>query len=220
MQLYLIRHAESENNARPGHLRVEDPAITPTGQLQAKHLADWLASLHFDLLVTSPFLRTLQTTRAVLDRSRCAIEIWHDVYERGGCYRGFGDDACEGGPGLGLAELRALMPEATIDTSILDTGWWGSRSRETHAEAVARAELVEQRFIETLQRCEILVAVIHADFKRLLLTQMLRGITDASALGPMRNTGITKVDYDGTKWKLDWFNSVSHLPSQLITGIE
>ncbi len=202
MQLYLIRHAESENNARPGHLRVEDPAITATGQLQAKHLAQWLTTLKFDLLVTSPFLRTLQTTRAVLEHSSCATEIWHDVFERGGCYRGFGDDACEGGPGLGLGDLRRLMPEATIDTSILETGWWGSRRRETHQEAVARAELVEKRFIQTLQRCEVLVAVIHADFKRLLLTQMLRGITDATALGPMRNTGITKVDYDGAKWKL------------------
>ncbi len=84
MQLYLIRHAESENNARPGHLRVEDPAITATGQLQAKHLAQWLTTLRFDLLVTSPFLRTLQTTRAVLEQSRCTTEIWHDVFERGG----------------------------------------------------------------------------------------------------------------------------------------
>ncbi len=91
-----------------------------------------------------------------------------------------------------MGELRKLMPEATIDTSILETGWWGSRKRETHQEAVARAELVEKRFIQTLQRCEVLVAVIHADFKRLLLTQMLRGITDAAALGPMRNTELPK----------------------------
>ncbi len=220
MQLYLIRHAESENNARPGHLRVEDPAITAVGRLQAEHLAQWLRTLKFDLLVTSPFLRTLQTVRAVLDQKACATEIWHDVFERGGCYRGYGEEACEGGPGLGLKEIRSLIPEAIVDTTILETGWWGSRKRETHQEAVARAELVERRFVETLSRCQILVAVIHADFKRLLLSQMLHGITDASALGPMRNTGITKVDFDGQQWKLDWFNSISHLPSRLITGVE
>ena len=36
MQLYLIRHAESENNARPEHDRVEDPSITTLGRRQAE----------------------------------------------------------------------------------------------------------------------------------------------------------------------------------------
>ena len=105
MQLYLIRHAESENNARPGHLRVEDPAITAVGRLQAQQLANWTRTLKIDALITSPFLRTLQTTQAVLDAEALPVSVWHTVFERGGCYRGYGDDACEGGPGLGRSEI-------------------------------------------------------------------------------------------------------------------
>ena len=42
-------------------------------------------------------------------------------------------------------------------------------------------------------------------------------ILDPFQLGPLRNTGITKLNYNGTAtWTLDWFNSVSHLPADLV----
>ena len=36
MQLYLIRHGQSENNGRPEHLRVEDAELTDLGHQQAE----------------------------------------------------------------------------------------------------------------------------------------------------------------------------------------
>jgi 2,3-bisphosphoglycerate-dependent phosphoglycerate mutase len=45
MQLLLVRHAQSANNALPTELRVHDPGLTETGNLQAEHLADWLQTL-------------------------------------------------------------------------------------------------------------------------------------------------------------------------------
>ena len=221
MQLYLIRHAESENNARPGYLRVEDPPITALGRMQAAQLADWTRTLKIDSLITSPFLRTLQTTRAVVDATKLPVSVWHTVFERGGCYRGYGDNAREGGMGLGRTGILKLIPDATIDESILETGWWGGRERETHENAVERATKVIHRLQTTFgNNGQHVVAIIHADFKRQLLIQMLAGLADVSAFGPLRNTGITKVDFDGTGWRLDWFNSVSHLPARIITGIE
>lgn len=223
MQLYLIRHAESENNAKPIHRRVEDPALTAVGRLQAKHLGDWAKSLHIDVLISSPVRRALQTTRYISDAKHRHIHVWADCFEEGGIYSGHGPDAITGGPGLTRDEVIAHIgnsSEATLDETITHTGWYG-RHRETPAEAVARATSVISRLIATFGTKDQAVAVvIHADFKRKLLIQMLDGSVDANVLGPLRNTGITKVDFDGDRWRLDWFNSVSHLPARLITGNE
>jgi 2,3-bisphosphoglycerate-dependent phosphoglycerate mutase len=52
MQLYLIRHAESTNNAKPPRQRVEDPPITELGESQATHLAKWTSTTEIDTLIT------------------------------------------------------------------------------------------------------------------------------------------------------------------------
>ena len=92
---------------------------------------------------------------------------------------------------------------------------------ETSEEATERAASVEQRMIDQFGSSgKTIAVVIHADFKRKLLATMLDGRVDTRALGKLRNTGITKVDFDGQRWQLDWFNSVSHLPARLVTDQE
>lgn len=225
MQLILIRHAESENNARPLHQRVEDPPITAVGRLQADYLAKWTRTTPIDTLITSPFLRTLQTTRAIVDAAPQTVHVWHDVFERGGCYRGFGPHARQGGPGLGRSDIARHatgdVAECVIDPSIQESGWWGCRPREEDDEVVIRAKAVANRLVETFGASgKVVVAVIHAEFKRWLMAELLAGVIDAHQLGAMRNTGISKINFDGRCWQFDWFNSVTHLPGRLITGHE
>ncbi|QDT06101.1 phosphoglycerate mutase [Rubripirellula lacrimiformis] len=225
MQLYLVRHAESENNARPAYLRVEDPGITAVGRLQAQHLADWVRTMAFDHLITSPFLRTLQTTRYVTDATGAPVSIWDNVYERGGCFRGHGPDATEGGIGLGrsgvIRHVVAQADRCTVDSSIGEAGWWAGKPRETDDEAEVRATTVVQRFAETFgDSQDVVVAIIHADLKRAMLRHMLAPGADAGLFGALRNVGVTKLDFSAGTWQLDWFNSVTHLPSKLITGNE
>jgi 2,3-bisphosphoglycerate-dependent phosphoglycerate mutase len=218
MQLYLIRHGESQNNAVPEAERVEDPCLTPRGHKQAWFLAQWLRTMPIDRVITSPFRRTLETTQPIAAQTAFPIEVWHDVYERGGCYRGHGETACEGGIGLGRREILEHLPCAAVDASIADLGWWNGRPRETDDEVVERgcqviARLVH-RFGETTER---VAAVIHAEFKRHLLVQMLAGSAAAERFGAMHNTGITRLTWSDNQWRLDWLNSSSHLPGQWIT---
>lgn len=222
MQLFLIRHAESENNARPPYQRVEDPSITAVGRLQAESLGRWIRALRTDVLVTSPFRRTLQTSRMMVDGSGPAeLMVWHDVFERGGCYAGHPDIGVRGCPGLGRSSIQGELPLATVDDSISEDGWWIGRGMETDQETRARAVAVVSRFADTFgERNASVVAVLHADLIRVMLSEMLAGVADPRQFGPLRNAGITKVDYDGDRWRLDWLNSVSHLPPRLITGIE
>lgn len=225
MQLYLIRHAESQNNANRPQDRVEDPPITEVGRQQAAHLSVWTQTLQIDTLITSPFRRALETTRRILEKKPQHVHVWHDIYEKGGCYRGYLEQETEGAMGMGTAEIRSQLSDdhgtCTLDDSIAETGWWGGKEPETEEQAALRAEVVTQRLQRTFgANGKTIVTVTHADFKRLLLAAMLPGVLDPQLLGRMRNTGITKVDFDGNGWQLDWFNSVSHLPAELITGNE
>ena len=62
MNLYLIRHGQSENNALDESLRVHDPGLTETGLTQVEYLGKWFSVRPLDVLVTSPFRRALLTT--------------------------------------------------------------------------------------------------------------------------------------------------------------
>lgn len=224
VQLYLIRHAESENNAKPGYQRTEDPNITAIGRLQAQHLADWVKTLKFDVLITSPVRRALQTTRFIVDATKQHVHVWDSVFEQGGIYPGFGPEATKGGAGLSRSDVVKYACDdherCTLDESIVESGWWGGRNRETAEEMVQRAESVIARIVQEFgDSKQVVLAVIHADFKRELLGQLI-GWQSSGEFGNLANTGITKLVYRQTHWQLDWFNAVSHLPAKLITGNE
>jgi 2,3-bisphosphoglycerate-dependent phosphoglycerate mutase len=222
MQLYLIRHAESQNNARPPQNRVEDPTITSVGHLQAEYLANWIQSLRFDHLITSPFIRTLQTTRYITDVTDHDVHVWHDVFERGGCFRGFGPDATEGGPGLGRSAVIDHFPamRCVADESISEQGWWVGRLRETNEEHPIRARSVVERIQRTFGETEdVALMIIHAQFQRELLKHLVPS-ANVLDLGFIKNCSVTKLNNDGGSWQLDWFNSITHMPARLITGNE
>ena len=222
MQLYLIRHAESDNNAKPTHERVEDPGLTMIGDMQAQHLSLWLKTLDIDSLITSPFLRTLRTTKAILDIAPQPVCVWHDVFERGGCFRGHGPNAIEGGPGLGRGAIASVLGhECIIDKGISDEGWWAGKPRETDEMAFHRAALVHARLIKTFGGTDQTVVVItHADFKRILLKELLGKQIEIGSVGLLNNTGVSRLCYVGKRWRLDWLNAMTHLPARLITGKE
>lgn len=225
MQLFLIRHAQSENNAKPIFERVEDPGITAVGRLQAEHLASWLRTMKFDELITSPVLRALQTTRHISDATGHHVHVWADVFEEGGIYPGHGPRATTGAPGLKRSDVilhvAASEQDCTLDDSIAESGWWANRDRESPEQATARAKAVKQRLIRTFGTSEkAVVAITHADFKRKLLAQILGEKFDPDEFGKLCNTGITKLTREKGRFRLEWFNSVSHLPAKLITGNE
>lgn len=242
MQLYLIRHAESGNNARPTYDRIEDPSITRVGRMQAEHLGEWLKTVRIDALITSPFRRTLETTYSALQARSRDVLVWDSVFERGGCYRGWNSTNVAGADGLGrtaiVNELSKVGGTIEVDDSITESGWWNSRPRETDEEVLERTRLVADRLVREFATNDsssnaadkkpndgsgvgpVVVMITHADFKRLLLSRLLGGQANALKFGPLRNTGVTRLNYGGGIWQLDVLNSITHLPERLITGKE
>ena len=79
-KVYLIRHAESEANAGG---RTSDPskiALSPAGIKQAEEMAAMISETP-ELIVTSSYIRTVQTAAPLMRRSRkTPHEIW-EVHE-------------------------------------------------------------------------------------------------------------------------------------------
>ncbi len=171
MILFLIRHAESANNALAQKVNQEklgaktywaerytDPPLTKLGEQQARRLADYFAkfgldeegphregSYGFDKIYASPMLRTLQTIQPSAERMKWQPEIWLDVYEDGGIFGGHPEqaDSITEEPGLTRAEVMEKFPGYHIPEDFREEGWW-NRGFESYKECNTRAIQVAQ----------------------------------------------------------------------------
>lgn len=213
MELYLIRHAQSRNNALPEEQRVEDPPITEVGHKQAAQLGDWIPSLGLTRLVTSPFLRTLQTTEHIHRATGLTPHVERELHELGGCVAGASVDELVGRPGMTHTEIEARFPAFQVSPEINGQGWWGSQPYESIAQAKQRAEALLNRTRAQYAHTEERVAyVMHADIKMLFL-----GRFHFESLDCPWNTSVTKIRIVEKDTWLDDFNRVEHLHPELLT---
>lgn len=220
--ILLIRHAQSANNALPEPERVPDPALTPLGQRQAELLATGLAKyvLPISELYCSPFKRSLDTTLAISRRLGLVPTIRADIYEQGGCYSGYESGKLRGEPGMCCNVLGQCYPQWIIDPSIGPHGWNAGREYESFHEVTGRARRVNQWLSDQWQPGTDGTAaalVIHADFKRVLLMEMLNVGAWPGSDSPIWNTAVSQVDYSAGRWQLVEWNSANHLPDELRT---
>lgn len=213
MQLFLIRHAQSQNNALPESRRIEDPGLTDLGCRQAERLGDWVPELRLTRLITSPFRRTLLTTEPIRQATALTPEVHSILHEQGGCYAGHEPGRLMGRPGMSREEIDREFPGYSIADEIGDQGWWASRPYETYDAARRRAaallDWTRKRFADTEER---VAYVMHADIKRLFLELIHDGPLDTP-----RNTSVTAVEVTPAGQSLQQFNQVAHLPADMLS---
>lgn len=173
MQLFLIRHGESANNALGvGDIsyddymaqRSPDPELTQIGRRQAELVAGHLAAdghpesqngtplastragYGVQVLFASPMLRTLQTARPIADALGLAPRIMIDIHEHGGLFHGNPRD--EANPvrsfeGMTRGAILAQFPAYELPEEVTDKGWWKG-GYETIEECEVRARRVAQ----------------------------------------------------------------------------
>ncbi len=213
MQLYLIRHAQSQNNALPQHERIEDPPLTDMGIQQARCLADWIDCEKFTRLITSPFLRTLETAKAIHETTGLVPEIWVELHELGGCYSGHVLDNIVGRPGLTRSDISNRFPGFQIPDEIDGDGWWGSKPHEDVDLAKSRAMKLHRRTIDTFAHTDECVAyVMHGDFKLLFLDCF-----KAESFEVANNAAVSKITIEEGVARLELFNYTDHLTDDLIS---
>ena len=212
MELLLIRHAQSQNNALPESQRVEDPGITSLGLQQARQLAEAAAAWDVELLLTSAFRRALETAEQLHQRTSLRPRIWPELHENGGCYTGHLPGQMAGRPGMNARQIGERFPAFDIEGEIAEGGWWQSRPRESAEESWRRAQQQARRLLETHRGRSRVACVVHADFKSLLLDALLGDRWNELAAEPLYNTGVTWLRCDGAgEVSVQQFNDVEHL---------
>ena len=137
-RLFLVRHCESTGQEASSPL-------TAVGQAQAILLADYLATLEVELLVSSPYTRAQQS---IAQRLGLAIEIDARLAER----------VLSAAP---LAQWREAMRQTFVD---LDLAWPGGESSRT---AMARGRAAIDALLARPART--LVVVTHGNLMTLIL---------------------------------------------------
>ena len=158
MELYLIRHGQSTNNALADEReRVCDPPLTELGWRQserlAEHLADGRRGYGITRLYTSPMWRALQTAKLVGQALGLPVEVWIELHESGGVYLDHGE---VGGivafPGKTRFEVVAGVPGLVLPERVTEEGWWRGEGREDWPACQGRAIRVESSCGSGLRR--------------------------------------------------------------------
>ncbi|TLS38136.1 histidine phosphatase family protein [Pseudalkalibacillus caeni] len=140
-KLYIVRHCEAEGQE-------QEAPLTPTGRKQAEALADFLEPLNIDRIVSSPFLRALQSIEPLAIRIDEQMYLDDRLAERKLCDREIDD---------WLEKLKASFEDMDI---CLEGG-------ESSNEAMDRVVEALEESIRT--KDEHIVFVLHGNIMALLL---------------------------------------------------
>jgi 2,3-bisphosphoglycerate-dependent phosphoglycerate mutase len=236
MELTIIRHAQSTNNALSSPKnRVSDPQLTELGHQQAEILAQHLAAgqrlapWHADpfkqggysitRLYCSPMYRSLQTAQAIERALGLTPEVWIDIHERGGIYLDHGEaGGIVGYPGKVRKEILSEFPSYTLPEVITEQGWWRHQGREDRQTFYGRAIQVALTLREWAASDERVALVTHGDFIDGLLKALFNQLPGDGIAYRHLNTAITSIRlHSDGKLTVAYLNRADHLPPDLLS---
>ena len=95
LELYVVRHAETESNRTGIHNRTNDRTFSATGLNQVQILTERLGDHRFDHIIVSPKYRAMNTIFPYLKKNRLVAEVWPELEEC--CWQREGRDAVSTG---------------------------------------------------------------------------------------------------------------------------
>lgn len=229
MQLILIRHAQSYNNAlKDVSQRQQDPHLTELGWEQAYLLAQHLANATdgyadepygYDIthLYASPMIRALQTASVIADALQIRPEVWVDIHELGGIFLEDEFGVAHGFPGMTRAEMQAHYPHYHIEARVTEGGWWPSeKGMETEDDGGLRAERVAEALRARARENARIALVTHGGFMDRLIKCLLGQTPQPPITFLHYNTAFSRVDFLSPDdiW-VHYLNRIDHLPSHL-----
>jgi 2,3-bisphosphoglycerate-dependent phosphoglycerate mutase len=239
MELYFIRHGQSENNlmyASTGasNGRSQDPELTETGRRQAESLARFLH--HSDTssivkqpdhqnivgfgithLYTSLMVRAVATGTVIARALNLPLVAWEDLHETGGIYL---DDVPTGThvgqPGKDRAYFQANYPQLVLPESLGDAGWWNRPFEEREQRPVRSQRVVRDLLARHGGREDCVAVISHGGFYNVLLRTIFQVEREDCWFG-LNNAAITRIDFNADGVALEYMNRIDFMPKDLVT---
>ena len=247
MQLYFIRHGQSQNNAHwqdPGYTESPDPDLTDLGREQALCLAEYLhknqplsAPNHENALnrrgyglthlYCSLMSRAVDTAAPTARVLGIPWSAWPEIHEEGGIYSRGDKTNLSGLPGKPRSYFEKNFPELVLPASLDESGWY-NRPFETEPERQPRADqflldLLARHGDQEGQPEDHVAIVSHGGFFMRFLSAMLQLPWRQAAAGMkswfgIYNGSISRFDFTHGDLTVCYINRLDHLPDHLITG--
>lgn len=197
MELYLIRHGESESNAADTHAGWAPVNLTELGRQQAARTAKMLEGVDFDLIYVSDLKRAQQTAR---------ILFGDKPFEYCTMIREMNNTAMRGKGREEMTELfPELYPECRRRFDYAPLGW----DCESGAHLLARAgEFLEFMSHKEFKRAAV---VCHAGFIRACAASAL-GMTTHNPPLTCRNASVSVLTYRNGSWRLKLWDATDEWP--------
>lgn len=239
MNIYIIRHGESEENS--GVSSSGDAALTPRGREQARRTGRWLAGVYPQptRIFVSPATRTLETARLIRDALAVSAVVDPDLCERGLLYDNDGLSGDEILSRFGSTAVTAgteLLPELELPAGFPKThGWARGLEGETKPAFVARVDRVVSRYLggygdgnhgdrgdgagvhDQDPRAPAIALVTHAHIGGFILGRLLDVPEHLLSKRRLRhmNCGVSRIEFTESYRQLHFANATWHLGDQV-----
>lgn len=247
MQLYFIRHGQSQNNAHwqdPHYQESPDPELTEIGLVQARRTADFLAQNQalsasagenrqnrngFGLthIYCSLMSRAANTAAPAARALGIPFTAWPEIHEEGGIFSRVDKTVKQGLPGKPRSYFSKEFPELALPAHFDETGWW-NRPFEAEEERQPRADkfladLLTRHGDRKNQPEEHIAIVSHGGFFMHLMCAMLKlpwrqGANELKSWFLLHNCSISRFNFTNGEIVICYLNRTDHLDDHLITG--
>ncbi|MGN6031522.1 MAG: histidine phosphatase family protein [Thermomicrobiales bacterium] len=200
--LYLVRHGQTEGNARHLFIGSTDLPLDPLGERQAVEVGNRFASLPIDVLISSPMLRARQT----------AAEIARTTGKEPIVVEGLSEIDFGTIEGLTIAQVLEQFPEMRAkmdDIANVDLQWPEGESRFTFNDRVLTAFLgILERYVN-----QTVAVVCHGGVIGSFVAQVEGGSPSDFVKYAVQNCSITHLVVTPDQTLIHVHNDYSHLTS-------
>lgn len=204
MKVFFVRHGESELTERK--FQLPDTQLSYLGQKQANSLAKRFTKIPVDVILSSTYVRALQTAQAIKTVKDIPL-IENDLFIE----RVFPSILME----KNVSDSESISILQMMRSYAKEKDWHHS-DEENFFDLLQRAKQA-LTFIESQEK-ENVVVVTHGYFLTVMIYVILFGNNfDSRAFRSFRehivnsNTGLTVCEFTERKWKLLIWNDIAHL---------
>ncbi len=245
-KLYLVRHAQSANNAiLDGRFddtnRYPDPELTAIGQQQSEHLGGHFAHpqaepRQFPLVANQQSLfgvthlycslmtRSICTAEFISNACDLPLQALPNVFEKNGICEVDQSGERQGLPGQGRDYFESRFPDLILPQDMNDDGWW-NRPAESEDAFITRVSEAVAEFRQRLQDSDANVALVaHGDFIDQFVNQLTGVVRHPTNYANQwrnnwvfHNTSISRIDFVDGAFQVVYLNRIDHLTPELVT---